>query len=127
MAIIESTIAPGSEAYKANRDGMLALISRTRAREERTRAASAAAKDRFHKRGQLLPRERVALVLDPGSPFIELSTLAGYMFDVPDAAKSVPGGGLVAGIGFVSGLRSMVRANDSGLDAGALQHYGLDK
>ena len=64
-----------------------------RALEERTRAASAAAKDRFHKRGQLLPRERVALVLDPGSPFIELSTLAGYMFDVPDADKSVPGGG----------------------------------
>ena len=77
MAIIESTIAPSSAAYKANRDGMLALIARMRALEERTRAASAAAKDRFHKRGQLLPRERVALVLDPGSPFIELSTLAG--------------------------------------------------
>ena len=93
MAIIESTIAPSGDTYKANRDGMLALIARMRALEERTRAASAAAKDRFHKRGQLLPRERVALVLDPGSPFIELSTLAGYMFDVPDADKSVPGGG----------------------------------
>ena len=93
MAIIESTIAPSSAAFKANRDGMLALIARMRALEERTRAASAAAKDRFHKRGQLLPRERVALVLDPGSPFIELSTLTGYMFDVPDADKSVPGGG----------------------------------
>src|SRR5260370_937051 len=92
MAIIESTIAPGSDAYKANRDGMLALISRMRSLEERTRAASAAAKDRFHKRGQLLPRERVALVLDPGSPFIELSTLTGYMFDTPDPEKSVPGG-----------------------------------
>src|SRR5580700_7840424 len=101
MAILESTIAPSSDAYKANRDGMLALISRLRALEERTRTASAAAKDRFHKRGQLLPRERVALVLDPGSPFIELSTLAGYMFDVPDPDKSVPGGGVVAGIGFV--------------------------
>ena len=94
MAIIESTISPSSAAYKANRDGMLALIARMRALEDRTRAASAAAKDRFHKRGQLLPRERVALVLDPGSPFIELSTLAGYMFDVPDADKSVPGGGV---------------------------------
>src|SRR5882757_6134376 len=116
MAIIESTIAPGSDAYKANRDGMLALISRMRSLEERTRAASAAAKDRFHKRGQLLPRERVALVLDPGSPFIELSTLAGYMFDVPDAEKSVPGGGLIAGIGFVAGIRCMVSANDYGID-----------
>src|SRR3954452_13052224 len=127
MSILESTISPGSAAYHANRDGMLALIDRTRALEERTRAASAAAKDRFHKRGQLLPRERVALVLDPGAPFIELSTLAGYMFDVPDANKSVPGGGAIAGIGFVSGIRCMVSANDSGIDAGALQPYGLDK
>ena len=94
MTILESTIAPSSGTFKANRDGMLALIARMRALEERTRAASAAAKDRFHKRGQLLPRGRVALVLDPGSPFIELATLAGYKFDVPDPDKSVPGGGL---------------------------------
>src|SRR5947209_9288399 len=127
MAILESTIAPGSDAYKANREGMLALISRLRGLEERTRTASAAAKDRFHKRGQLLPRERVALVLDPGAPFIELSTLAGYRCDVPDPVKSVPGGGVIAGIGFVSGVRCMVSANDSGIDAGALQAYGLDK
>src|SRR5215207_5673699 len=127
MPIIDNTIATGSAAYNANRDGMLALIARLRMLEERTRAASAAAKDRFHKRGQLLPRERVALVLDPGSPFIELMTLTGYMFDVPDADKSIPGGGAIAGIGFVSGIRCMVSANDSGIDAGALQPYGLDK
>src|SRR5258708_9469754 len=127
MAVIESTISPTSDAFKANRAGMLALIARMRELEERTRAASAAAKDRVHKRGELLPRERVALVLDPGAPFIELSTMAGYMCDVPDAAKSVPGGGLIAGIGFVSGVRCMVSANDAGIDAGALQPYGLDK
>src|SRR5258707_6728920 len=127
MTTIESTIATGSAAYKANREGMLGLIARMRALEQRTRDASAAAKDRFHKRGQLLPRERVALVLDPGSPFLELSTLTGYMFDVADPDKSVPGGGVIAGIGFVSGVRCMVSANDSGIDAGALQPYGLDK
>src|SRR5436309_3735033 len=127
MTILESTIAPSSDAFRANRDGMLALIDRMRALEARTREASAAAKERFHKRGQLLPRERVALVLDPGAPFIELSTLAGYMFDVNDAEKSVPGGGVIAGVGFVSGIRCMVSANDSGIDAGALQPYGLDQ
>src|SRR5438132_13363415 len=114
MAVIESTIATHSDAYKANRDGMLALISRMRSLEERTRTASAAAKDRFHKRGQLLPRERMALVLDPGSPFIELSTLTGYMFDVPDPDKSVPGGGVTAGIVLVTGRRRRVRARASG-------------
>jgi geranyl-CoA carboxylase beta subunit len=127
MSTIENTVSPGSAAYHANRDGMLGQIDRMRALEGRTRAASAVAKDRFHKRGQLLPRERVALVLDPGAPFIELSTLAGYMFDVSDPDKSVPGGGVIAGIGFVSGIRCMVSANDSGIDAGALQPYGLDK
>src|ERR1700754_2738814 len=121
MAILESTVATGGAAYKGNRDGMLALIARMRMLEERARPASAAAKYLFHKRGQLLPRERVALVLDPGTPFIELSTLAGYMFDVPDAEKSVPGGGVIAGIGYVSGIRCMVSANDAGIDAGALQ------
>src|SRR3954462_8495998 len=110
MAILESTISTGGAAYKANRDGMLAFIARMRMLAKRTRAASAGAKDRFHKRGQLLPAEGVALTRDPGTPFIELSTLAGYMFDVPDADKSVPGGGLIAGIGFVSGGGLIVRA-----------------
>jgi len=127
MALIESTIAPGGDAFRANRDGMLALIARMRELEERARAASAKSGERFHKRGQLLPRERVALLLDPGTPFLELSTLAGYMFDTADAAKSVPGGGVIAGIGFVAGVRCMVSANDSGIDAGALQPFGLDK
>src|SRR3979490_3299109 len=49
------------------------------------------------------------------------------MFGVPGAGKSIPGGGVIAGIGFVSGVRCMVSANDSGIDAGALQPYGLDK
>src|ERR1700742_1612945 len=100
MALIENTIATSGAAFKANREGMLALIARVRALEERTRATSNAAKERFHKRGQLLPRERVALVLDPGSPFLEISTLAGYLLDSPDPQKSVPGGGIIAGIGY---------------------------
>src|ERR1700730_2687924 len=127
MAVIENTIAPSGDTYKANRDCMLALISRMRALEERTRAASAVAKDRFNKRGRLLARERVALVLDPGSQFIELMTLAGYMFDVSDADKSIPGGGAIAGIGFVSAVRCMGSASDYAIEARSRQPYGLDK
>lgn len=127
MTILESTINTSSEVFKANRDGMLALLQRVRTLEERTRAASAASKPRFDKRDQLLPRERLSLLLDPGAPFLELCTLAGYRLDNPDPDKSVPGGGVIAGIGYVSGVRAMVIASDSGIDAGALQPRGLDK
>ncbi len=127
MAVIESRIAPSSEAFAANRAAMLALIDRQQALEERARRASAAAGPRFHERGQLLPRERIALLLDPGAPFLELSTLSGYLMDQPDPDKSVPGSGVIAGIGFVSGVRCMISASDSGIDAGALQPMGLEK
>ena len=106
---------------------MLARIAQLRALEERAAAKSAAAKPVFDKRGQLLPRQRVALLLDPGAPFLPLCTLAGYMQDSKDPAESVPGGGIVAGIGFVGGVRCMVVASDSGIDAGAIQPMGLDK
>ena len=127
MAHIESTLSTGSEAFQANRAGMLALTERVRAFERRTVTASAASRERFEKRGQLLPRERLALLLDPGTPFLELSTLAGLGLDNPDLDKSVPGGGVIAGIGYVSGIRCMINASDSGIDAGALQPMGLDK
>ncbi|MAD35513.1 MAG: acetyl-CoA carboxylase carboxyltransferase subunit [Tistrella sp.] len=127
MTQITSSISTGAESFQANRRDMTALIDRVRALEARTRAASARSKPRFEKRHQLLPRERVALLLDPGTPFVELSTLAGYLMDNTDPEKSIPGGGVIAGIGFVSGVRVMVSASDSGIDAGALQPMGLAK
>jgi geranyl-CoA carboxylase beta subunit len=127
MPIIETGLNRDSAEYGQNRDGMLALLDRVRQLESRTRDASAAARPRFEKRGQLLPRERVALLLDASAPFLELSTLAGYRLDVNDDDRSVPGGGIIAGIGFVAGTRCMVVASDSGIDAGALQPKGLDK
>ncbi|VTU31911.1 acyl-CoA carboxylase subunit beta [Variovorax sp. RA8] len=127
MAVIESTLSPSGEVFQANRAGMLALIERIRGIEARTVQASAASRERFRKRGQLLPRERLALLLDAGAPFLELSTLAGFCQDNPDPDKSVPGGGVISGIGQVSGIRCMVSASDSGIDAGALQPMGLDK
>jgi geranyl-CoA carboxylase beta subunit len=127
MATIESTISTGSEAFKANREGMRALIERVRGYEQRSVATSARSRERFEKRGQLLPRERLSLLLDPGTPFLEISSLAGLGLDNPDLEKSVPGGGVIAGIGWVSGVRVMVNASDSGIDAGALQPMGIPK
>jgi geranyl-CoA carboxylase beta subunit len=127
MTQIESSISTGSTAFAANRDHMLGLLERVRMFEKRTQAKSAASRERFDKRQQLLPRERLSLLLDPAAPFLELASLAGLGLDTPDLDKSVPGGGVIAGIGFVSGIRCMVLASDSGIDAGALQPMGLDK
>ena len=127
MTQIESSLSPSSQAFMANRDGMLALVERVRTYQRRTVEKSAASRARFEQRGQLLPRERLSLLLDPGTPFLELSSLAGLGLDNPDLDKSVPGGGVIAGIGIVSGLRCMINASDSGIDAGALQPMGLDK
>lgn len=127
MPVIESLIDPSSEAFKENRAGMLAKIEQFRALEQRVRDASARARDRFEKRGQILPRERVARLLDRGAPFLELSTLAGYRIDVDDPDKTVPGGSHIAGIGFVSGVRAMIVATDSGIDAGAIGAMGREK
>jgi geranyl-CoA carboxylase beta subunit len=127
MATIESTISPGGDAFQANRDGMLALLDQVRGYEQRSAAKSAESRPRFEKRYQLLPRERVSLLLDPGTPLLELCTLAGLGLDNADLTKSVPGAGVISGIGRVSGIRCMISASDSGIDAGALQPMGLDK
>ncbi|MBK6614525.1 carboxyl transferase domain-containing protein [Ottowia sp.] len=127
MSRFESSWNPRAEAAQARRQAMLARIAAWRALEERSARASAAARPVFERRGQLLPRERVALLLDRGAPWLPLSTLAGYLQDTPDAARSVPGGGVIAGIGFVEGVRCMVVASDSGIEAGAIQAMGLDK
>ncbi|HZN48148.1 MAG TPA: carboxyl transferase domain-containing protein [Ramlibacter sp.] len=118
---------PRSEAARQRREAMLARIGQLRALEQRAVDKSAEARAVFDKRGQLLPRERVGLLLDPGVPYLPLAALAGYLQDTRDPEASVPGGGMVAGIGFVRGVRCMVVASDSGIDAGAIQPMGLDK
>ena len=118
---------PRSEAARQRRDAMLARIGQLRALEQRAVDKSAEARAVFDKRGQLLPRERVGLLVDPGVPYLPLASLAGYLQDTRDPEASVPGGGMVAGIGFVRGVRCMVVASDSGIDAGAIQPMGLDK
>ena len=127
MAQLDTQLLPSNENFQANRQGMLDLLAQVRACEQRTVHKSAASAERFAKRQQLLPRERLALLLDPGTPFLELSTLAGLGLDQKDLGQSIPGGGVVAGIGVVSGVRCMVNVSDSGIDAGALQPMGLDK
>ena len=127
MTIFQSAFNAQGAVALQRRDAMLARIAALRALEARAAQASAKSKPVFDKRGQLLPRERVALLLDPGTPYLPICALAGFMQDNQDAERSVPGGGVVAGIGFVEGVRCMVVASDSGIEAGAIQAMGLDK
>ena len=89
MPIIESQVDSQSSAYQENRAAHLALIEKFREAEERVRANSARSAEKFAKRGQILPRDRIALLLDRGSPFIELSTLCGHMMHDDDGDKNV--------------------------------------
>ena len=127
MSSFASAWNPHGELAQQRRAAMLERIAQLRSLEERAAAASARSKPVFDKRGQLLPRERVALLLDAGTPYLPLCSLAGYQQDTKDSERSVPGGGIVAGIGFVGGVRCMLVASDSGIDAGAIQAMGLDK
>jgi geranyl-CoA carboxylase beta subunit len=122
-----SRINTSSPEFERNRRSMLDLVERLRGIEARTRAKSEASKPLFEKRRQLLPRERIGRLLDYGSPWLELSSLAGFLVDTPDPDASVPGSGAIAGIGYVSGVRCLVYASDSGINAGAIGPMGLEK
>lgn len=124
MAVFASKINTSSDTYKRHRSEMLELVGRLNELNGRGRALSEKRKPRFDARGQLTPRERLARLLDPGMPFLEVGNLAGYMLDTKKEEKSVPGSTVIAGIGFVSGVRCMVVVDDSGINAGALMTGG---
>ncbi len=127
MPTIESGIDRQSAAFQAQRQQMLALIDHFRALEGRVRDTSNAFESRFRERRQLLPRERVSLLLDRGSPWLELSTLAGLRMHDDDGEKNVLGGALITGIGIVSGVRCMVIASDSAIKGGTITPMGMRK
>ncbi len=127
MPVFDSRIDTHGESFATNREHMLRLLSEVRALEQRTRDRSAQSKPLFDKRGQLLPRDRIALLLDPGSSYLELSALAGFGLDHPDPAKCVPGAGVITGIGVVAGTRCVVVASDAGIEAGSIRAMGLEK
>ena len=127
MPIIESRVDHSSESFRANREQMLALIGEFRALEQKVRDFSNSKRDRFRARKQLLPRERVALLLDPGAPWLELSTLAGFRMHDDDGAEGIQGGGGISGVGYVSGIRCIVSANDSAIKGGTSTPMGVKK
>ncbi|MEX0644435.1 MAG: carboxyl transferase domain-containing protein, partial [Parvularculaceae bacterium] len=127
MPVFETKVDVRSEAFAANRKAHLALIDDFRALERKIVETSARAKKKFDERGQLLPRERVALLLDRGAPFLEISTLCGYKMHDDDGDASISGGGGISGVGFIAGVRCVIGASDSGIKGGAATPMGVSK
>ena len=127
MPIIESKVDTRSEAFCSNRERMLALVEQFRGLEQQVRESSGRKAKKFIKRGQILPRQRVEMLLDRGAPFLELSTLAGYKMHDDDGKKNIAGGGNIIGIGHVSGKRCMITASDSAIKGGSISPMGLEK
>ncbi|MEC7831357.1 MAG: carboxyl transferase domain-containing protein [Pseudomonadota bacterium] len=120
MTVFESKINTNSEVYNVNRTEMLDLIEQMNSLLKRAENLSEKRKPRFLERNQLTPRDRLMHLLDPGMPFLELANMGGFLRDIPDREKSVPGASLISGIGFINGVRCMITVDDSGIKAGAM-------
>ncbi|MBY0563026.1 MAG: methylcrotonoyl-CoA carboxylase [Hyphomonadaceae bacterium] len=113
---LKSTLDPNSESFQKNAAHHRALAEQLRARTAQIALGGPEeARARHTKRGKLLPRERVERLLDPGAPFLEVGALAAYGLYHNEA----PSGGIITGIGRVSGREVMIVANDATVKGGA--------
>ncbi len=115
MSRLTSSALPTSETFRANRAAHLAMLD-TAAQAAALAAGGGGDKAvaRHTARGKMAPRDRVANLLDPGSPFLEIGTTAAHGMYGGDA----PGAGLIAGIGRVMGQEVMILANDATVKGG---------
>jgi len=115
MPVLKSALDTRGEAYAENVRAMRALVEDLRARVADIKLGGGErARERHLARGKLLPRDRVRALLDPGTPYLELSQLAAYgVYDEP-----IPAAGILTGIGRVSGTECVVVANDATVKGG---------
>ncbi len=115
MVVLESHVNPADPVFLANRDRLQHLVAELRSRAAQAREGGGAKYvERHRAQGKLPVRDRIARLLDPGSPFLELSPLAAHDMYEDDA----PGAGLVTGIGRVSGRDVLIVANDATVKGG---------
>jgi 3-methylcrotonyl-CoA carboxylase beta subunit len=115
MPILSSSIDCSSETYKANHETMSKLVKDLKGVVQTIEQGGGdQARQRHLEHGKLLPRERINQLIDPGSPFLELSALAGY--EVYDDV--VPAAGLITGIAQISGQECLIIANDATVKGG---------
>jgi 3-methylcrotonyl-CoA carboxylase beta subunit len=115
MTILSSQVDTRSDIFKRNAQAMRGLVDDLRRRTEQVRLGGGPESRKRHvARSKLLPRERVRALLDPGSPFLELSPLAALdMYD-----NEAPGSGVITGVGRVSGVECVIVCNDATVKGG---------
>ena len=118
--VLDTKLSPDSESFRANAAHNRALVDRLRADVAQTAlGGNERARERHASRGKLLPRMRVERLLDPGSPFLEVGQLAANgLYDDPKTGEGVPGAGMIAGVGRVSGRQVMIVCNDATVKGG---------
>ncbi len=115
MAVIKSAIDKRSDAFRRNEEALRAQVADLRDRVAAIReGGGAGAREKHLARGKLLPRDRIRSLLDPGSPFLELSQLAAYGMYGGD----VPAAGIITGIGRIAGRECVVVVNDATVKGG---------
>ncbi|QIX51488.1 carboxyl transferase domain-containing protein [Rhodococcus sp. DMU1] len=122
MSILQTTLDPASAEYAAAASAMTAELAALET--EHAKALAGGGEKyvrRHHERGKLLPRERIELLLDPDSPFLELSPLAAWGTEFP------VGGSTVTGIGVVEGIECLIVANDPTVRGGTSNPWTLRK
>jgi acetyl-CoA carboxylase carboxyltransferase component len=122
MPVLHSTLDTGSETYRTNRAASLAVLAQL---DEQIATALDGGGERYRQRhrqrGRLLARERIELLVDEDSPFLELSTLAAW------GTPFTVGAALVTGIGVVEGVECVIIAHDPTVRGGSMNPYSLRK
>ena len=127
MAVFKSKIDNKSDAFSKNKSEFSELIKKMEDIYGRAEKVSERRRQKFIDRGQLTPRERLSKILDQDTAFIELFNMISYLVDDDNYDTSISGGSIIAGIGFISGVRCLVFVDDSGINAGALTAKSIDK
>src|SRR5262245_793346 len=115
MSVIESRLNPRSEDFKANAQAMQRLVDHLNAKlADIAQGGGEGPRAKHLARGKLLPRDRVEMLLDPGTPFLEIAPLAALdMYD-----NDAPCAGVIAGIGRVAGVDCVIVCNDATVKGG---------
>ena len=124
MQVLKSNIRTDSEEFKQNEKNFLALMDQYRnAMGEAMQGGGESAIAKHKKRNKLLARERIDLLIDPNTPFLELSPMAAY----GTYNNDFPSAGIITGIGVIQGREAVIVANDATVKGGTYMQYTVKK